>query len=119
MALMPLRSISTSPSHSWTKIFLYTLIPCCFGRSASQQDQSLHTGLINAFNHLGALAAHGKVPEAIETLVVASECEEVGLGTLLKRRGKRIGSDKAGEIIDLFRTFRAISRLGSDTLKKS
>ncbi len=62
----------------------------------------LHTGLVNAFNHLGYLASQGRLAEATETLVIASECEEVGLGTSLTRKGKRIGRDKAKEILDLF-----------------
>ncbi len=79
------------------------LDPFMLWRSPSQQDQALHTGLINAFNHLGFLAAQGKEAQAIETLIIASECDEVGLGTSLKRKGKRIGADKAREIIDLFK----------------
>lgn len=79
------------------------LDPFLLWRSPSQQDQALHTGLINAFNHLGVLAAQGKEAEAIETLIIASECDEVGLGTSLKRNGRRIGADKAGEIIELFK----------------
>lgn len=80
------------------------LDPFMLWMSPSQQDQSLHTGLVNAFNHLGLLAAQGKENQAIATLVIASECDEVGLGTSLTRKGKRIGSDKAKEIISLFRS---------------
>jgi len=79
------------------------LDPFMLWRSPSQQDHGLHTGLINAFNHLGVLAAQGKEAQAIETLIIASECDEVGLGTSLTRKGKRIGADKAREIIDLFK----------------
>jgi hypothetical protein len=79
------------------------LDPFLLWRSPSQQDQALHTSLINAFNHLGFLAAQGKEAQAIETLIIASECDEVGLGTSLKRKGKRIGADKAREIIALFK----------------
>ena len=80
------------------------LDPFLLWRSPSQQDQSLHTGLLNAFNHLGLLASQGRDSEAIETLIIASECDEVGLGTSLTRKGKRIGRDKAIEIIDLFKS---------------
>lgn len=77
--------------------------PFMLWRSPSQQDQSLHTSLINAFNHLGRLSHQGKEQQAISTLVVASECEEVGLGSSATRKGKRIGEAKAAEIIGLFR----------------
>jgi hypothetical protein len=72
-------------------------------RSPSLQDTSLHVGLMAAFNHLGQLALDGKRDEAINTLVIASECDEVGLGSSAKRNGRRIGQDKAGEILDIFR----------------
>jgi hypothetical protein len=76
--------------------------PFLLWRSPSQQDQGLHTSLINAFNHLGYLALRGEKEQAIATLVMASECDEVGLGSSATRKGKRIGTAKAGEIIDLF-----------------
>ncbi|MGA1831453.1 hypothetical protein [Rhizobium wenxiniae] len=77
--------------------------PFMLWRSPSQQDQMFHTGLINAFNSLGNLAKDGKEKEAIQSLIAASECDEVGLGVSATRRGKRIGADKAEEIISLFR----------------
>lgn len=77
--------------------------PFMLWRSPSQQDQMFHTGLINAFNHLGNLAKDGKEKEAIQALIAASECDEVGLGVSATRKGKRIGADKAEEIISLFR----------------
>jgi hypothetical protein len=73
-------------------------------RSPSQQDQALHTSLINAFNHLGYLAKKGKEKKAIVTLIAASECDEVGLGSSIKRQGKRIGQAKAEEILSLFKS---------------
>ena len=77
--------------------------PFLLWRSPSQQDQALHTSLINAFNHLGHLVAKGDEQQAITTLIAASECDEVGLGSSAKRRGKRIGDDKAREITSLFK----------------
>jgi hypothetical protein len=77
--------------------------PFLLWRSPSQQDQALHTSLVNAFNHLGQLAKEGRDEQAISILVAASECDEVGLGSSAKRRGKRIGRAKAGEIIALFK----------------
>jgi hypothetical protein len=77
--------------------------PFLLWRSPSQQDNALHTSLINAFNHLGYLAGRGQEQQAIETLIAASECDEVGLGSSATRKGKRIGEGKAREIIALFR----------------
>lgn len=76
--------------------------PFLLWRSPSQQDQTLHTGLINAFNNLGYLVNNGEENQAITTLIAASECDEVGLGSSSKRRGKRIGPNKAQEILALF-----------------
>lgn len=78
------------------------LDPFLLWRSPSQQDQSLHTSLINAFNHLGELMRKGEVDKAIDILIVASECNEVGLGSSANRTGKRIGKSKAEEILRLF-----------------
>jgi hypothetical protein len=78
------------------------LDPFLLWRSPSQQDQALHTSLINAFNHLGFLIKQGKEENAIATLIVASECDEVGLGSSARRQGVRIGRAKAGEILSLF-----------------
>ncbi|NDW06493.1 hypothetical protein GTK09_18900 [Jiella sp. 40Bstr34] len=72
-------------------------------RSPSQQDQALHTSLINAFNHLGYLVSQGEEAQAMATLIAASECDEVGLGTSVTRKGKRIGATKAKEILTLFK----------------
>lgn len=76
--------------------------PFLLWRSPSQMDQSLHTGLINAFNHLGVLMSQGNEAQAVATLIAASECDEVGLGSSTRRVGKRIGEAKANEILRLF-----------------
>jgi hypothetical protein len=78
------------------------LDPFMLWRSPSQQDQALHTSLINAFNHLGHLVKKGDEEAAVSTLIIASECDEVGLGSSAKRKGKRIGREKAREILSLF-----------------
>ncbi|MCU9850555.1 hypothetical protein OEZ60_21505 [Defluviimonas sp. WL0024] len=88
------------------------LDPFMLWRSPSQQDQMLHTGLINAFNHLGTLAKSGNQAQAVSTLILASECDEVGLGTSARRKGKRIGEEKASEIISLFRRIPQYERAG-------
>lgn len=77
--------------------------PFLMWRSPSQQDMALHGALLTAFNHLGQLAVNGKQDEAINALIAASECDEVGLGSSGTRRGKRIGRNKAEEILAIFR----------------
>jgi hypothetical protein len=77
--------------------------PFLLWRSPSQQDNALHTNLINAFNSLGYLFQKGKEQRAVEMLVAASECDEVGLGLSATRKGKRIGEHKAREILELFK----------------
>jgi hypothetical protein len=77
--------------------------PFLMWRSPSHQDIALHGTLITAFNHLGQLALSGNEDQAIDALIAASECDEVGLGTSETRRGKRIGRAKAQEILAVFR----------------
>jgi hypothetical protein len=86
--------------------------PFLLWRSPSQMDQSLHTGLLNAFNYLGNLAATGNESHAIANLIAASECDEVGLGSSTTRNGKRIGESKAREIVSLFQSIPHYSRFG-------
>lgn len=86
--------------------------PFLLWKSPSQQDQALHTSIINSFNHLNFLIHHGKEGEAREILMIASECEEVGLGHSMKRKGKRIGEGKANEILSLFKEIPEYSRYG-------
>lgn len=71
-------------------------------RSPAQQDQALHTSLVNAFNNLGYQVKRGDGDKARSTLIAASECDEVGLGTSATRTDKRIGDGKAAEILSLF-----------------
>lgn len=77
--------------------------PFLLWASPSQQDQSLHTGLINAFNQLGQLFLKGEEERAVKTLIAASECDEVGLGASASRKGKRFGESKAREVLSLFK----------------
>lgn len=76
--------------------------PFLMWRSPSQQDIALHGTLIAAFNHLGQLALNGREDEALDALIVASECDEVGLGSSRTRKGKRIGRQKAQQILTIF-----------------
>jgi hypothetical protein len=87
--------------------FLEEDIPLCVDpfllwKSPSYQDKSLHGAILNSFNYLGYLAEKGDTAKAISQLVVASECEEVGLGHSARRKGKRISEAQATEIISLF-----------------
>jgi hypothetical protein len=86
--------------------------PFLLWRSPSQMDNALHTSLINAFNYLGVLSSEGKENQAAATLIAASECDEVGLGSSSTRRGKRIGVEKALEIVTLFRRVPQYERSG-------
>jgi hypothetical protein len=77
--------------------------PFLLWKSPSQQDQALHTSLITSFNHLNWLIQRGRANEAESDLLLASECDEVGLGFSANRRGKRLGVGSIREIIELFR----------------
>ena len=77
--------------------------PFLLWRSPSQQDQALHTSLINSFNHLGYLLKNGKDKDATSLLVALSECDEVGLGLSRTREGHRIGENTAAKILTLFK----------------
>src|SRR5438552_13574754 len=72
-----------------------SLDPFLLWKSPSQQDNTLHTGLVNSFNHLGQLVRKGKKDEAAKVLIALSECEEVGLGFSETRAGERIGENTA------------------------
>jgi hypothetical protein len=76
--------------------------PFLMWKSPSLQDNSLHQFLLNAFNNLGVLAKSGKAEVALDQIIAASECHEVGLGTSAVKRGTRIGPAKALEILRLF-----------------
>lgn len=76
--------------------------PFLLWNSPSQQDQALHTAVINSFNHLGRLVDRGRADDARRILIGASECAEIGLGQSRKRRGNRIGTGTADEILALF-----------------
>jgi hypothetical protein len=79
------------------------LDPFLLWRSPSQQDNTLHTGLVNSFNRQNWLLQRGRDEEAAQNLIIASECDEVGLGVSANRKGKRIGESTAREILELFR----------------
>lgn len=79
------------------------LDPFLLWRSPSQQDNALHTAVVNSFNHLGYLEKQGKHSQAVDILAALSECDEVGFGHSHTREGRRIGTATASEILELFR----------------
>jgi len=76
--------------------------PFLLWKSPSLQDKALHGVLISSFNNLGVLLKAGKYKKAIDQLITASECDEVGLGNSSNRIGKRIGKKLAEKILLLF-----------------
>jgi hypothetical protein len=97
--------------------FLDEDIPLCVDpfllwKSPSLQDNSLHTAVTNSFNHLGHLYNKGKEKDAINILMKASECYEVGLGDSRTRIGKPFGKKLANNILSLFKDIPQIYKSG-------
>ncbi len=86
--------------------------PFLLWKSPSQQDNALHTVVINSFNHFNWLLAKGREEEAVSNLVLASECDEVGLGVSQTRKGKRIGKAAAVDVLKLFSRIQHYGRYG-------
>jgi len=86
--------------------------PFLLWKSPSQQDNALHASLINSFNHLGYLVNKKKDDQAVDILIIASECNEVGLGFSSTRKGKEIGTKAAKAILSLFKIIPEISNNG-------
>jgi hypothetical protein len=78
----------------------------------SQQDNSLHTSIVNSFNQLGNLYNKGKDSEARKILIELTECDEVGLGNSKTRKGKKIGEATAEEILQLFKLIPQVNNQG-------
>lgn len=90
----------------------FCLDPFLLWRSPSMQDTSLHGMLVNSFNYLGFLVSKGEEATAREMLIMASECNEVGLGFSGTRRGHKIGPKAATEILSLFSLIPQIKKNG-------
>lgn len=88
--------------------------PFLLWKSPSQQDNALHTAIINSFNHLGLLYIKGETEKALNVLIEISECSEAGLGTGKSKRGLKIGVKTAREILNLFKDISDI-KLGGFT----
>lgn len=89
-----------------------SLDPFLLWKSPSQQDNSLHTAIINSFNHLGYLSNKGNEKEAIKMLIKLSECYEVGLGDSKRRIGLQIGEKVASNILSLYKEVPQINKSG-------
>lgn len=86
--------------------------PFLLWKSPSQQDNALHSILIDSFNHLGYLINNDKGSIAENILINASECSEVGLGFSKTRKGLKIGKASAQEILSLFRIIPEVKQNG-------
>ena len=85
--------------------------PFLLWKSPSQQDNALHTNLLNYFNYFGKEYIKGN-SEVVTTLIECSECNEVGLGNSKTRFGKKIGEKTAKEILDIFKTVPELAENG-------
>lgn len=85
------------------------LDPFLLWKSPSMQDNALHASLMTFFNDLGAKFLSGQKNDAINSLIIASECHEVKMGTSLSGKGRRM-SVKLAEMI--LGTFQIAERAG-------
>ncbi|HEY3295695.1 MAG TPA: hypothetical protein VGL38_09660 [bacterium] len=97
--------------------FLDEDIPLCVDpfllyKSPSQQENALHSLIVNSFNHLGHTFSTDSKDKAIDLLINCSECDEAGLGNSKTRRGVRIGRDLAIDILSLFKIIPQIKKFG-------
>lgn len=86
--------------------------PFLLWKSPSMQDNSLHLLITNSFNHLGYLFTSGKEKEALELLIRASECNEVGLGNSKSKTGKKIGEKLATNVLSPFTLIPELKKSG-------
>ncbi len=86
--------------------------PFLLWKSPSQQDYSLHKSVVDSFNSIGKQFLSSKEGDSINTLIFASECDEIGLGDSKTKTGKRIGESLAHEILKLFKDIPQIRESG-------
>lgn len=86
--------------------------PFLLWKSPSQMDNGIHSTILDSLNYIGYLAEKGLGTEAVKQLIVASECDAVGLGSSKSRKGRRIGDNTANEIIMLFEEIPQLRRSG-------
>lgn len=83
--------------------------PFLLWKSPSQQDNALHTTIMNSFNYLGNL--YLKDPKkAIEILKDISECDEAGLWNSKTKQWKKIGDKMAISILSTFKDIPQITK---------
>lgn len=87
------------------------LDPFLLWKSPSQQDNSLHTAITNAFNNLGYIFQKDET-KAISIIKEISECDSVGLGNSKTRKGKKIGDKIAYAILSTFKDIPQINKQG-------
>jgi hypothetical protein len=85
--------------------------PFLLWKSPSQQDNALHLSVVNTFNFLGDQFKRGNT-DIIQTLIEGSECDEIGLGNSMTKTGKRIGSNTATDILNLYKDIPQVSKSG-------
>lgn len=86
--------------------------PFLLWKSPSQMDNGIHATITESFNYIGYLASKGNTTDAIKQLVLASECNAVGMGSSKTRKGHRIGKATANEILSLFETIPQLKTSG-------
>lgn len=86
--------------------------PFLLWKSPSMQDNSLHLSITNSFNNLGFLLNNGKEKDAINSIIRASECNEIGFGTSKRKVGKRIGEKLAKRVLSVFTAIPQINKSG-------
>jgi hypothetical protein len=64
------------------------------------------------FNQLGHFYLKGNENDTKRILIELSECNEVGLGNSRTRKGKKIGEETAGKILDLFKVIPQLHKQG-------
>lgn len=86
--------------------------PFLLWKSPSMQDNSLHILITSSFNHLGHLFTSGNEKEAIQLLIRASECDEVGFGNSKSKTGRRIGEQFASNILSPYNLIPQVQKSG-------
>lgn len=92
--------------------------PFLLWKSPSQMDNTLHLGIMQAFNQLGHMFCCDEKDKAIEHLIFLSECNEVGLGTSKTRHGRTINKEQAKDILNLYQTVPQIHQYGLKHLEQ-
>jgi len=85
--------------------------PFLLWRSPSQQDNALHTSIVNSFNYLGMLYQTDN-NKAVAILKELSECNEVGLGNSKTKKGIKIGEKLAKSVLQTFKDIPQLQKQG-------